>query len=569
LNGSLLSSITYAVLYLVLVNYLDDSFKNKIISASILSGFLVALFGIAEHFGIDKHIWVQDVQSRVFSTLGQPNWLGAYLGVLIPLSIYQAVHHQKLILRISYSIAAFSFYICLLFTKSKSGIIASIISLAVFCLIYFYQHRYRRVAFRLGLFALLVAAVSLTINNPIKDRFLSTKVDTTAPVRTDILITPSEDIRKIVWAGAVKLWQQYPILGTGPETFAYSYYWTRPASHNLTSEWDFLYNKAHNEYLNFLATTGTLGLFSYLLIIGVVLFRLATFVFKPGTDENFVLTLAILASFTSILISNFAGFSVVIISLYFFLLPSLLVPNAPIYISSKPRSKAFTYFLVLVPFAWLLTQNLFYYLADITYAEAETYDSHGSYGQALNRIRISLSYRPDEPTYLIKAGTIAAKVALTEQNNDKSDTARQYAQYAINVSQKAIKISPFNLNLWKERSQIYYYLSSVDPKYYSTALQSLHAAAKLAPTDAKTFYLLGQFYQNTADTDSTIKYYQQAINLKPNYDYALFALGQIYYQQKKYAEAQDLFQKVLLYAPANTDAQDYLAAIATQSGTKK
>jgi O-antigen ligase len=51
------------------------------------------------------------------------------------------------------------------------------------------------------------------------------------------------------------------------ETFAYSYYNFRPAQHNQLSEWDYLYNKAHNEFLNFLSTTGAFGLATYLLII--------------------------------------------------------------------------------------------------------------------------------------------------------------------------------------------------------------------------------------------------------------------------------------------------------------
>ena len=37
-------------------------------------------------------------------------------------------------------------------------------------------------------------------------------------------VTESGDIRKIVWQGAIELWKQYPILGTGVENFAYSYY---------------------------------------------------------------------------------------------------------------------------------------------------------------------------------------------------------------------------------------------------------------------------------------------------------------------------------------------------------
>ncbi len=104
------------------------------------------------------------------------------------------------------------------------------------------------------------------------------------------------------------------------ETFAYSYYQDRPVEHNMLSEWDFLYNKAHNEFLNILATTGTVGFLSYLGIIGFF----AVHVLKGLTLQRQGETLvnALFAAYVSILVTNFFGFSVVIIGLYFFLIPA-------------------------------------------------------------------------------------------------------------------------------------------------------------------------------------------------------------------------------------------------------
>jgi O-antigen ligase len=74
----------------------------------------------------------------------------------------------------------------------------------------------------------------------------------------------SGKIRLIVWQGAIEAFKQNPLTGSGVETFAFAYYKVKPLAHNLTSEWDYLYNKAHNEYLNYLATTGIFGLGTYL-----------------------------------------------------------------------------------------------------------------------------------------------------------------------------------------------------------------------------------------------------------------------------------------------------------------
>ena len=82
----------------------------------------------------------------------------------------------------------------------------------------------------------------------------------------------SGKIRLFVWEGAIAAWKQHVFFGTGVETFAFAYYKYKPIGHNLTSEWDYLYNKAHNEYLNYLTTTGAFGLGSYFLVISIFLF---------------------------------------------------------------------------------------------------------------------------------------------------------------------------------------------------------------------------------------------------------------------------------------------------------
>ena len=86
-NGGLLSTISYFLLYYAFVSNFPAEKVGKLLKIILASGLLISIYGILEHLGIDKDIWVQDVQNRVFSTLGQPNWLAAYLAVLIPITI--------------------------------------------------------------------------------------------------------------------------------------------------------------------------------------------------------------------------------------------------------------------------------------------------------------------------------------------------------------------------------------------------------------------------------------------------------------------------------------------------
>ena len=554
-NGGLLSLACYELLYFVIVNYLDDDFRQKLIHVSLLSGFLVAIYGIAEHFGIDKNYWVQDVQNRVFSTLGQPNWLAAYLCILLPFSLSGFIIAKSLLQKSCFILLTTIFYVCLLFTKSKTGLVAAALSLGIFFFIYTFKnfkqkHSVLLVALSCGLLAFL----SLIITNPIKDLILKPQpisIPKSTAAITPVNVTPSEDIRKLVWQGAFELWQKFPFFGTGTETFAYSYYWTRPAAHNLTSEWDFLYNKAHNEYLNFLATTGTFGIISYLVVI---LFSLYL-IYRAHSQEAF----AVLAAYLSILITDSTGFSVVVTSLYFFLLPALVLPSA-----KAPRNYPFNR-LVAVPLLlftfFLLSRVLAYYFADLDYNTADSYQNQGYYPQALEKIDTAVRLFSDEPVYLMKQADITVKNALLAKQKNDPDTALRLAQQGLAIGNKALAISPANINFYKEQAQNDYYLSTIDSKYYAQAIENIIKATRLAPTDAKSFYILGKFWATIDQPDQAQAAYLKAIQLKSNYDYATFALGELYYQEKKYPEAKKYFLDTLKIAPTNTNAQDFINKI--------
>ncbi len=553
LNGGLLSVISFSFLYWSILPYIDEKFKKDIINFSLLSGIIVAIYGILEHFGIDQNIWVQDVQSRVFSTLGQPNWLAAYLAILLPLSINKITSSSTKKLSTFYFLLSICLYICLLFTKSKSGILAVIVSLFIFFIVNFLQNKKSRklLIINYSLFIIL----SLLINNPIKDLVFPTKLD----IRNSTLeinnlnITPSGDIRKIVWQGSFDLFKKFPLVGTGVETFAYSYYWTRSSEHNLTSEWDFLYNKAHNEYLNFLATTGIVGTIPYLILIFTVLFFLIKNLIRNSTLDNS--SLSILCSFISILITNAAGFSVVTVSLFFFLLPALI--DNEITYQNKPHhfktSKIFI-FITIFFFTWLVQKNISNYFADIFFAKSESSDSHQDYQSAYKQVSQSLDLSPNNPNYLIGYSTAAAKMAILTKDSNYINQATQSADRAVNIS-------PANINFWKQRAQIYFYLSSIDSNYFIKTVDSMLQASKLAPTDAKIYYSLGQFLESASLVDDAAFYYQKAVDLKPNYDHAYFALGKIYYDQKKYDQAKINLEQTIKYAPANTDAQKLIDEI--------
>src|SRR5690606_26496375 len=120
-----------------------------------------------------------------------------------------------------------------------------------------------------------------------------------------------------------------------------SYYQDRPMAHNLVSEWDFLYNKAHNEFLNFWATTGLVGLVSYIVLLLAMVGMCGWLFFHRDTSENNRwLALGTGTSIVALSVSNFFGFSTVMVTILLFLLPAvvLVATSNPMPEESQPSS---------------------------------------------------------------------------------------------------------------------------------------------------------------------------------------------------------------------------------------
>lgn len=534
-NGGLLSTICYSLLYWTFVSNFDAKETLNLIKVWLASAVLVSIYGILEHFGIDKNIWVQDVQSRVFSTLGQPNWLAAWIVALIPLTWSKS--------KLNYFLSIL-FFITLLFTKSRSGLLGFAVADLIYWGFVLIKDR-KKYLKEFLIFNSIFLVLFFIIKTPTLPA--ETSVKTGPALETGG--TESGTIRKIVWKGALQVWLHYPIFGSGVETFAYSYYQFRPAEHNLVSEWDFIYNKAHNEYLNLAANSGSFGLLSYLTLIGFAIFLMIKNLqftitnlqtnpkFENSKNENLLkidhwsLKIALLAGYVSLLITNFFGFSVVPTQLELFLFPAIAVACSSQNVEWKIRNetnrnqKILILCILLATFYLLLAISRYWY-ADILYARKD-------FIGAINL----------EPNQALYHNGLASSYATAKQ-----------ADLAVSESQKAIDLSPANVNLKRSQFGVFIMLSTINQDYLLDARNALIDAIKLAPTDAKLYYNLGLVYARTGQTDSAIKILAKTVELKANYKDARLAYAFLLIDKKQNTEAKTQLEYIL----KNIDPNDSL-----------
>lgn len=580
-NGGLASTISYILLYFAFSSNLKKKETLLSIKLALFSSFLVGLYGIFQHFGIDKEFWVQDVQRRVFSTLGQPNWLAAYIAAFIPLSFWLVLENssRKGFKKYTGLFLSTSLYLCLLFTKSRSGFLAFSISFPLFWGGFFFLKEKSFISFKKPFLFIcfLFLIFGLLIGTPyspnIKSFFSQSPVNQLPQIEsqedstdTPLLISESSDIRKIVWRGAFNIFKANPIFGTGVETFAYSYYQYRPKEHNDLSEWDFLYNKAHNEYLNFAANSGLLGLITYIAFIGSVVFSLKSLILKKDIDfQDKIIILGLLAGFSTLLITNFFGFSVVCTNLFLFLFPALglaLVKKEPEEKNSISQETSGKMWLGIILVIVLGLSSISYFIkflkADINFARASGLNKADYYEEAYNNLVGAISFRKNEPIYHNELAYSSAGIAYLLGKAQDSSNSAEFARLAILESDKALSINSYHINFWKKRARVFFILAKIDSSYLNDSLEALLTAAKLAPTDAKIQYNIGLLENNLDKRPEAIKALEEAIRLKPNYIDSYYTLGLIYEEMGEKQKAKETFEKILEIDPNHSQAKEKL-----------
>jgi len=582
-NGGLISTISYILLYWAYVSNVPDlASVKKHLKYLLVSGLIISLYGIFEHFGVspsciliyrqfNDSCWVQDVQNRVFATLGQPNWLAACFWVF-------------------WAVLSGLLFLTTIYTKSRSGFLAFAISNVVFwgiSGIVLIKHlgvkglsKIAKPFFILNsLFAVIIALSGTPWTKSVLDLIDRKESSPAVTLSTSPALegggTETGAIRKIVWEGAINIGLAYPIFGSGVETFAQSYYQFRPREHNDVSEWDFLYNKAHNEYLNFWATTGIVGLGSYLFLILVVLISITRRIFQSElTEDKAFWQTAFLAGYISILITNFFGFSVVTVQLLFFLFPAMatIASNKQETANLETKDehplsdiqKAQLGILTLVA-AFLLWQVVQMWRADTHYANANKLYQAGDANRALLSVKEAIGLNGSEPVYRDLLAQISTSLVSAYKKENDIKLITDLENVAITQSNLAVTASPYNLQFWNSRTKIFYTLAQADNinqnEFVNESLTAVTKATKLAPSHPKTFYNLGLTLLQVGKVDDAKASFTKSIQLKPNYKEPRYALALISAGDKDYKEAISQIDYILNNIdPNDADLSDLRAS---------
>lgn len=630
-NGGLLSVFAYTICYYAFTFFVDKRSLQSLFTSLFLGSFIAALYAFPEHFGhspscllltgsFDVACWVQDVQSRVFGTFGQPNWLAAYILMLLPLLLYriatlffskkyhheipikktlQSTHVQTSTRRISEQVGSLILYVLLFvlltsvlfFTASRSGLLGmgalyGVFICSVYVLLFRSTAHTQQILVRTGYFFAGVLVVTFLISVQFNAPLSSFIFSRMTPVKNQIeLSTPSPQqsgpqlevggsdsgkIRTVVWKGALKVFQRYPLFGSGVETFGYSYFKDRLPEHNLLSEWDFLYNKAHNEFLNYLATTGLVGFSAYVFMYGSFTLYPVIWAYrnKSISEKDIFFVASISSALTALAVSNFFGFSTVVVSLLTFVYPAIFVIWSsmlkPHIVESnvKISGQEFGAITICGVLALILFLNIVrMWKADELFARGKALYNQNDLGSAIETLQQAASLFPD-PSYHDELSYTAAKGALALFEAGESTAAAELATYAINESNITISMNSVHTNFYKTRARVFLILAQMTPNYYNNAITALREVQALSPTDPKIPYNLALIAQQQGRDEEYKLQLEKVLQLRPVDEPARYAYGQVLEEQGEFAKAKENYEYMLQFInPENTLVKERLASI--------
>ncbi len=503
---------TYGLWFWVFSGVLNETRMEKIIFFNTLAALLSSLYAFGQHFGFDFIPWnPESVNStREFASMGNPNFLSAYLAMSVPLFLTfflksQFVSEKEpgafetkpwVLASTGLLIMGFGLF-C---TASRGGFLGALAGFGLWLLLLLGQKERRNKCLQkfseipgsflyVFSFGIVISLFSLfSFGHSFLDRLWVSLTHAGESLAVS---------RLHIWRPALEFIKANPVSGTGLDTFKIAFPFYSGIEFNLIDGMFMSSRMAHNEILQITATSGLLGLISYLGVLMAFIgmwwksFRYA------GPSGQWVL-IGILSSALAYHIQNLFSFGVAALNfLWFFQLAVVqtfyrkanpapqtqVLPGPPAEIVKKT-------FIVLS-----VGSILFFYLprldADIAFSRGNTISQflkkpdpqmapsgilyYSDYG--IERLKKSTALCPLEAKYQLYLG-----LAYEQRAQLDKEHSQKWLLEALCGYQKATQMSPGNAYYYNDQGRIYTSLGSEEPRYLVPAEEAYKYAVLWAPS---------------------------------------------------------------------------------------
>ncbi len=379
------------------------------------------------------------------------------------------------------------------------------------------------------------------------------------------------------WGIAIENWKHIPrlLFGVGPEQFLLAFHRFRDVTYNVTDLWSLRFRASSSEALQAITTIGLVGFVAWIGVylsgfwVGRKVFRAqpALFVFfllqvvlfwivPLSATTIVVLTLTLLAIMEEARQKdpNTAQDVVILLSAI------QLGPSGQL--KTKHTHAGFAYGTALVLGIGLFVLTFFagkVYASNILYWQSLQAAQNNEVTKTYDLQQSAIRFAPNNTQYRrAYSSTNLAIARALAQNPDITEEQRQIfaqlLQQAIREARLAAQLNPSETENWEHLASIYSNMLDVEGSdRWATA--ALIQAIQTDPLSPQLRVQLGNLYVVLGQPDQSLRYFEQAIQLKPNWHVSYFRYGVALREMGQPGLASQAFERSL--SLLDTENEDY------------
>lgn len=508
--NSFLSVLCVSVFFIYACSLKKDNI-SIVIDLIIWTSAVAGIYGVLQYFGLDFLNWSGRFGSRVWSTMGNPNFLAGYLCIISPLGIYWYLKKGKVHTALSVGIIL----IALILTSSRSGILAGLAGILFVVILTekskAEKNRLRNIIVIFLTVFILIGVFEFKGIKSIGRRYLSTFNFKEINIAS----------RFSQWNSGAKMFLQKPVFGWGRNGYYMHFRKYMKKEFIDYSSYLSVPGYPHNYFIRLLVNGGIL--FSGIILAWWV--YIVYFLFQQRKKSRGY-TIAVCGSFIAMAVNNMFTFnSIATVIIFWIILGTGIACFSGVEINIK-KYKMRNIFLgllifpVFLSFRYLWADHLFY----------------------LGRYRQAAKKAPSVPKYRMTY----AKTLFVQ---DKLEQAEK-------IFKIQIKKTPFFALAYNGLGMVYYKSNKLNK-----AINQFKKSLKRDPHLVDARINIAKVYREEEDFEKAMVHYKKALQIKPDLSNPRYNLGVIYFKKGEIEKAEKEWKQVLKYNPDHKKARQSLNRI--------
>ena len=557
-----LSFLCYGIIYFIAVNYVAD--KRKILKTLLIASVIVSVYALVQATGITFFVWRgTQPYPRVWSTFGNPNFLAPFLIMVIPIYLIFVIKAETMRKKSLYSLFTLLSVLALIFTYSRAAWLGMVVGLIVFALMINKKQLKVNSFFLIGI---IVSSIILTSIYPRlylrpQERTATMKPIVERAVSTVDFKEPGITARLSAWGTTIKMTLKRPILGFGLDTLGVSF------RRFMSRDYEELAGRfrtagyAHNEFLQYAATIGLMGLSAYLFL----LFTFFRVIIKVSRNkEKNALAAGVAAACVALLINNQFSFSTIVPAtlLWFFfgLGGGLFESEKREFHFSIPIAAKYSISAVVLVATGLLCFYSFRFLIASRFDRlAQDSQADRNWEQAIILQEKSVEFNPFEGLYHMH---LAKSYQQMIGNAKTIEEKEEFFQKSRDEYQKEIAAYPYHALAYNGLGVTYIYANAfLNKKTSSEAIRCFEKAIEFDPYFVEAYSNLAAVIYQDGQKKKAIELYKKTIELRPSVALSYYNLGNLYAQEGDYSQAISYWKNTLRIDPNFKEAEERLLQV--------